>query len=85
MKLPQANLEGIHRDERWTPRGTGMSPGIDPLWLRDALGWVGGKIKDGASAAWSVGKKLARPAACLACNAIPNPIGQIACRAVACR
>ncbi len=37
MKLPQANLEGICRDERWAPQGASMSPGVEPLFLSQTL------------------------------------------------
>ena len=47
-----------------------VSAGVEPAFL--------GKL-------WKKIKQPARSAACVACNLIPNPIGQAACRAAFCR
>jgi len=72
MKLPQANLQSIHRDGRTDPHRS-AAHGIEPMFLGSALNWV----KDKA-------KSVVKPAACAACNLLPNPAAKAACRAVAC-
>lgn len=74
MKLPENSYENrIYRDARRNPYRAGSHTGIEPMFL----GGVWDRIK-------KVGKGLLKPAACAACDLIPNAMAKAACKKLAC-